>query len=511
MPTKSPDPKPTSSKRTILWTALLLAFLAGLAWKFDVYLMLRLRMIADEAFAGGRETPAMSSEAVAELNAYSPQRLIRGLSIRSDRVREIVFLTLVHRREKFTPGAWAGVLPALLDAFRDSPSRELKIRAWQAIGVVPEIRADDVAPIFHFVDAHLTDEERWWEVCAYLLAAVILDQPDSRPQSLERFDRALSVIDSADLQDSLRRLGEVAPDSPEAAATAKALTLKAEPRWRVLFRTILERQPALVDDLVDGSTSQQRAVFIAAFEALNARTSPSWLPPARLDHMKAKAMRVIADAAVDLRDFIAAARFLSRFSDSAEELFAVALKSKGRRRAEALTWSYAAAGPETPLGERFLEAHLATFLDALLDDDPWVRQSVLNAFAPFLTALHLESNWLKRHRTGVDAPLVAAFRRLLEKYPGRYDLQCLTVLIDAASDLDPRDVDRAAAALEREVLEMQINYDRTQIKPQGELAPVHRLLFDRLAKHRDRPSVRRAIDLRRKLEAEGILSSGRRP
>jgi hypothetical protein len=105
------------------------------------------------------------------------------------------------------------------------------------------------------------------------------------------------------------------------------------------------------------------------------------------------------------------------------------------------------------------------------------------------------TEWLKRYRTGADAPVVVASRRMLA---------------DETPELDPQAPERVAAALERTLQEMKRRFNHSSDKPQGELAEVHRRLFDKLARYADRPAVRQAVDLRRNLESDGVLGPPRK-
>src|SRR3954451_11304421 len=103
----------------------------------------------------------MTVDTVAELSAYPPRRLVRGLRVPSSQMQMIIWLTLINRRSHDDPSLWTGVLPALLRAFRETETQDQKIKAWMAILSDPQIFAEDVETVFHFVDQQLAESEHW--------------------------------------------------------------------------------------------------------------------------------------------------------------------------------------------------------------------------------------------------------------------------------------------------------------------------------------------------------------
>jgi hypothetical protein len=202
--------------------------------------------------------------------------------------------------------------------------------------------------------------------------------------------------------------------------------------------------------------------------------------------------------------FDGATRLLVYWPESAESLFDAARNNQGKRRAIALYSTYYALRKRNKEGaERFLEARMPDLL-SWIDD----RETAAAALSLLVGEYYYPPpipGWLRRHRVGADAPVVEACRRILDMHPGKEDYRCLSILMESDSQLDSRDADRVAAALERALKPFQENFERTRVAPQGSLAEVHALLFDRLTKYSDRPAVRSAFALRRELEGAGIL------
>jgi hypothetical protein len=228
--------------------------------------------------------------------------------------------------------------------------------------------------------------------------------------------------------------------------------------------------------------------------------------------MKTKALALLATPPVAAHEssFAAACRFLSYLPESAVPLFDAARRSRGKRRAVALDAAASAARRQNATDRsQFVMEHMSELLTWLREDDAEVQLAVQRIlFNDFFT--DDDGQWRRRSGLDSDVRIVAACRQILDAYPGRLDFSCLLVIADASPELDPGDVERVAAALERNLLVFQTNYERTSFKPQGALDPTYVQFFDRLGKYRDRPTVRRILEIRRSLEADGVIAPPRR-
>jgi len=508
MPIPATDENPSARKRTILLYTAMFIVAAVAAWALDVGLFVHLRLIANEAYVDVGDSPILTVDAVAAINAYPPRRLVGCLPIASKQMRTAILQALGSRRPPGDLEEWTNVLPALLNLFSKSTDRYERIALWRAIVNAPRISDADVESVFAFVENRLSDEEHWWTLCCQLLATIVREHPDQKPRVLQVLERSLRITEPAESQLTLSQLATLAPESLAAAAAARVCSQSLDLRWFPSdMARIVQRHPALADELLAGTDHQQAVVLKVAYESNWFGPAPdqrgdrrAWLTPDRLSRMKSKALALLDDA--DEGRFGAACSFLSQWSEFAVPLFDVAKKATGKRRGRAIESAQSAAHRRgLKEEEEFLADRLPELLAWLDDDDADVRQSVLISlnlsFPP-------NKDWLKRQRTGPDAPGVAAYRKLLDKYPGKHDYVCLTVLANATPHLDLCDVDRVAAALGRAIVEFR-NGKSGAMATQGPFDASHRRLFDDIAKYPDPPAVRRTLDLYRSLIAEGVI------
>ena len=500
--------KSPARTRTVLLYIAAFAVAAFAAWAFDVPLLVHLRLIANEAYIDDGNSPSLTVDDVAVINAYPPRRLVGCLTIASKQMRRVILQALRSRRLPGDPNDWTDVLPILLNQFSKSTDRFERIALWQVIINVPRFSDADVESVFTFVENRLSDEDHWWTLCCQLLDTIVREHPDQKTRVLQVLERSLKITEPAESQITLSRLATLAPESLAAAAAARDCSRSLDLSWPSShIEQIVQRQPHLADELLAGTGHQQAVVLKVADESNYFVRSPdqwsdrrAWITRDRLTRMKSIALALLNDA--DEGRFDAACSFLSQWSEFAEPLFEAARRTTGRRRSRAIiSANYAADRRGLMEDERFLANHLPELLIWLDDDDADVRQSVLNS-------LHLSfppnKDWLKRQRIGPDAPGVAACRKLLDKYPGKHDYACLTVLANATPHLDLRDVDRVAAALGRSIVEFR-NGKSGAMASQGPFDANHRRLLDDIAKYPDRPAVRRTLDLHRSLIADSLI------
>ena len=87
--------------RSVLISVVFLSLVAAVGWSVDGWLMVRLRVIANDMFdADGRWLYAgLNVDAVNELEGYSPKRLAACLNNPSSKVRLVICLALSSRRK----------------------------------------------------------------------------------------------------------------------------------------------------------------------------------------------------------------------------------------------------------------------------------------------------------------------------------------------------------------------------------------------------------------------------
>ena len=270
---------PASRKRSVLLSVGFLLFVAVVMWAFDGWLLLRLRLIATQPSAGERSSnPMLSVDEVHELHEYSPKRLAGFLATPGSQIRSVVCLSLESRRGLIDPEKWVGVLPALLAVASQTEDVELKQRALMAAWHVNIIPEKDVEAVFAFADERIATPGDQWALASKLLETTAASHPTLIPRVLETLERSLVLANKLDLNETLRRLARIAPDSKEAAAGAwrsspfPTRTWFGELEIRRL-EEILNSQPALLDELARGTQNQRLAAFEFVLKYRNSEAS----------------------------------------------------------------------------------------------------------------------------------------------------------------------------------------------------------------------------------------------
>lgn len=499
--------------RTTMLSVGFLAILALAFWAADGFLLVRLRAIANEAFKSNPANPVLTVDDVNDLNAYSPARLARCLSFPSAQVRTVVCLALGQRRGQKDAKEWDGVLPSLLRALRETNDADVQYAVVQSLLSLSYVPPQDADKVIEFAQEQLSAKEPWWNLCAHLLNVTVDAHINKRPDVLQAFERSLTMPVAQ--FETTRRLARIAPESKEAAAAVRTFTRENAPNNGIMgmpeVREILIAQPALADELLLGNTFQKLAVFGVAADELgrseivlddastNARR-PRWLTKDRLERIRNSALELVKktndpDALIPEHAF----RVIWFWRDGSERLFDVARNSTGKRRSVA--FSYAVNNKNLSETKRFLTPRLSEVARWLNESDVDQQRWLLRSLRPYFA----DVEWVNTLDASTTSSIVAASRRLLDQATGRDDELFLSYFANAATAIDSVDADRVAAALVRVLNQMQAGFVRTNYKPQGVLDDAQKRLFDRLGDHRGRESVRRAVDFRRTLEAEGVI------
>jgi len=508
-------PPPRSKRATILSVGIVL-LLAIVFWACDGFLLIRLRAIANGVYARSPSNPMLSVDDIEALDAYSPRRLSQCLWVPSVQMRTVVCLAIGRRHTWKDAESWVGVLPALLKALRESNDADFQNTIMQPLLSMTFIPPEDVNEVYKFAEEQLSAKEPVWMICAHLLNITADSLPDQRSKVLKTFERSLA--DPVAQFESTRRLARLAPNSPEAATAVRAYTQSFAPS-RVATgtsteaRAIVLRQPALIDELLDGTTNQRLAVLAMATQDLTNTTGvlkdettdvrrPSWLTWDRLRRMRGVAL-AMTEQTID-RELSenpdALYSFLHYWWDGPEALFQLARGLKGKQRVLALRYAaYGAYRRPKPGAQQFFSSNMPDLVQWLREDDAEMRRLILYSM------WHPDgTGWLKQQPKETKNALNAACRKTLDQTPGDYDYICLGLMADISDEIDAVDADRIAAALERGLLVLKQGYERSNFKPQGTIHELHRRLFDRLARFESRPAVAKAVKLRRNLESEGI-------
>jgi hypothetical protein len=507
---------PAPSKRATVLSIGIVVLLAIVFWACDGFLLIRIRAIASDAFTKSPSNPMLSVDDLDALDAYSPRRLSQCLWAPSVQMRTVVCLAIGRRQTWKESEAWVGVLPALLKVLRESDDRELQSTIMQPLLSMKFVPPEDANEVYKFADEQLSAKESSWSICAHLLGVTADSLPDQRSNVLQAFER--SLVNPVAQFESTRRLARLAPNSPEAATAVRAYTQSYAPSRGVTglsteARAIILRQPALIDELLDGTTNQRLAVLAMATNDLMYITAPlkdeatdvrrpDWLTWERLRRMREIALGMIKQT--NDRDLSenpdALYSFLRYWRDGPEVLFQLAKSSTGKQRVLALRYAaYGAYLRPKPGVQQFFSSNMSD-LAQWLGDDAETRRSIL-----YFLWHPEQAEWLKRQSKETKDALLAACRRTLDQSTSDDDFVCVSLMAGLLDEFDAADADRIAAAIERGLLVLKQGYERTGFKPQGAIHELHRRLFDHLALFESRPAVERAVKLRRSLEAEGIV------
>lgn len=137
-----------SSRQTVIQWGVAFAVLGSLSWSNDAWLFVRLRIVADDAFAFGDPAyPMLLMDGSDELLAYPPNRVAGFLSFPSLRIRTAACLSLAERDEDKNHEPWIGVAPKLIQAYvveSDEIARRCQRSALEKLPCVPAADADAV-------------------------------------------------------------------------------------------------------------------------------------------------------------------------------------------------------------------------------------------------------------------------------------------------------------------------------------------------------------------------------
>jgi hypothetical protein len=501
-----------------------LATLALLGWAFDIPLFLKIRSLSSTTFEADARHSELRVADLEELNAYPPRRLARFLSYPSAKSRALVCFALAHRHNPGDAESWTGVLPALLHAYRRTEKHE-RDAVSEALTRLPWVRPSEAEHVFTFVDEQLGAAEWHWSLCAQLLETTARTCPEQRDRAIATFGRALDIGARIELEETLLRLANIAPTSDVAAKAVRTVAAlpPIEPasfptilrlKWPAnlppsLF-AVLQQQPSLIDEFLNGSPREQLVALAAANRVLGGFSlsgdqppTMACLPAERLERMKKVAVAMLDMAPADdpNGDDAVGVQFLGYTPGNEDLLFDAARKVKGPRRVELLGWAFFGANKQGRAhAECWVQNRLPELLTWLDSGDEEIQRRVLGIIFPY----QREPDWLKRLHTSPNAQILEACRRLFDKQPGRHDYYFLQAVSGASTEIDPRDVDRVVACFDHTFSKALKDAQPGQ-KPWVALTSAERRVLQALEKHAERPSVRRILDARRRLAWDGAL------
>jgi len=486
--------------------------LAYAACALDPWLLVRLYVIASEASApAGPALVDLLPEHSDELKQYSPARLSRFLSYPSPTIRAVVSRSLSERSNDRDPARWKGVIPRLLaEAERDPKHRD------ETFYRVPCLPPEDVDAIVAFVERNDANDDSG-AICNYLVGRIYSAVPERRSWAMARFQ---SWIDSpsADFRRSaFQQMVALAPDAPESLAAFRKLMDSGDAKGIGARggRELLSRHPELIDAFLDGNPAQRELIWSIAAEDANAKFNKSpntprpflveahlkRLEPIALERFKkalGQPLMVVPTAAN--RDLSETSIFLLYRPTGAATFFDVARQTRGTQRAYATSWASVALKSTS----ESIDPCLADLLKWLNEDDADVQRKVIQVFADW--ALRLQKERPKDHES-----VVAAVRQMLDRFPGREDAACVDFLFQASPTLRDEDADRIADAIYRICQKYEKDHLQTPAakRSQKTTAPAQADEIERrlaASPHlKNRPAVKRCLDLRKSLEAKNIF------
>jgi hypothetical protein len=507
--------KPASSKRSIILSVVFLVLVAVVVWAFDGVLFFKLRMFANEAYAD-RNYPMLTIDAVNELRGYSPKRLSRFLSFPSTKIRAIACMAIGARHELRDPFEWVGVAPALLKAHRDTDDHYVRLRIASSLELMPIYPDEDREFVFKFSQELLAADGGDSTAVVAAMSTIAVVDPSQRQRCLSALAAWLPKESDHERKELLKRIVHIDPGSAEAADAVRWACRDVPYYHFPNFKSVFEKHPSLFDDLLKGTRSQRFSAFLLSYSFFGVNVpggGGGWglidlakVSSSQRELVKRTALEHLErDPDMTATECIAVFGCLRQFPEGPKTLLEHAKHTKGTRRAYALSAGTAGVR-DLKLGEALLLPYVTDALSWLNDDDRDVHQAVFALIHDYPG----DPSWFKSQKMSVDAPIVEACRRFLDKHPGRHDFSCLTILANATPEIDPRDVERIAKPLQAALLGMKTNFERTRYRPQGYIDALHETLFARLKKHADRPVARKVLDLRQQLLDEGIVTKPRK-
>jgi hypothetical protein len=173
----------TSNRQTIVQTGVVIAVLGSLSWSNDAWLFVRLRIVADDAFAfGDPHYPMLLMDGSDELLAYPPNRVAGFLSFPSSRIRTAACLSLAERDEDKNPEPWIGVAPKLINAYVMESDEIAKRCQRSALEKLPLVPAADADAVLSFVESADSEDPTHRNVYVSLARKVVASNPDRLPE-----------------------------------------------------------------------------------------------------------------------------------------------------------------------------------------------------------------------------------------------------------------------------------------------------------------------------------------
>ena len=261
--------KPADARRhASIQFAVLFFVVAGFSWNYDAWLFVRMKIIANDAFAfGNPDAPLLLMDDGDELRTFSPTRIAEFLYFPTARIRAVAYLSLAERSDDRDPQPWVGVAPKLLQALACETDDVARSCAKSAAVSLPMIPEEDLSAVLAFVESPAAEAPVLRAVRTALVAKVVRSNPELLSWAVGFYERWLDSPDADDRRTGFGQLAALAPNAPETIAAFRAMVDAGDPDHSAAAagRRLMRIHPELIDECLKGGG--RRRAFIAKLAA----------------------------------------------------------------------------------------------------------------------------------------------------------------------------------------------------------------------------------------------------
>lgn len=142
-----------------VWMPSIILLVAAIAaasangWSRDAWLLVRLKLASDDAFAMGHNGfPLLMGGDQKALNEFPPARLAEFAGFPDCRIRAVALLSLERREDDLDPVRWIGVAPRLLRAYLEDSDVTVRECARSALLRLPALPGEDADAVSELID-----------------------------------------------------------------------------------------------------------------------------------------------------------------------------------------------------------------------------------------------------------------------------------------------------------------------------------------------------------------------
>jgi hypothetical protein len=270
--------RPAATKHLLLQLGVILLIISGASWNYDAWLLLRMKIIANDAFAFGcPSAPTLLMDGSDELRTYSPARVAEFLSCPSAQIRSVAFLSLAERDDDHDPRDWVGVVPRLLQAFACESDSAAKECARSALLNLPLIPIADVPATAAFIESDAPNDDSLRPVRTALISKVLHSDPERLAWMRSVYRLWMESPEVKDRRAAFNELMALAPSASETVAAFKELMKAGDPDRIAASagRRILHRHPSLIEEFLVGNAAERRFLLECAVSEARAKAHRS--------------------------------------------------------------------------------------------------------------------------------------------------------------------------------------------------------------------------------------------